>query len=119
MQAERFQLLINDLSVDVSQVAREVVVWKVGRTALGESCPSLQKKRPIIRLRWQTLATADCLMVEVRQSEIGTCACRVCLNEGFTSLLVWHPCHVPISFPIRKIGLRLSENLCREFSRVS
>ena len=35
-----------DLSVDVSQAKREVVFWKVGRTAPGESRPSMQKKLP-------------------------------------------------------------------------
>ena len=36
----------DDLSVDLSQAKREFVFWKVGRTALGESRPSMLMKRP-------------------------------------------------------------------------
>jgi hypothetical protein len=36
----------DDLSVDVSQAKRAVLFWKIGRTAEGESHPSLLKKCP-------------------------------------------------------------------------
>jgi len=35
----KVNLLRNVLSVDVSQAKREVIVWKFGRTAVGESHP--------------------------------------------------------------------------------
>ena len=69
----------DDLSVDVSQAKRAALFWKIGRTAVGESHPSLLKKCPD-------------QMVGVASYANSTCVIQNCLNERVHPKALWLKC---------------------------